>query len=83
MGSAGQEPEHPLGVLVIRRLPENLASHNHGRVGGEHKPVRHALADRVTFRVGDASDVGLRRFARFDIFVHVSRLDFYIDPGLP
>jgi hypothetical protein len=37
----------------------------------------------VTFCVGDASDVSLRSLAGFDILVHVSRLDFNVDPGLP
>ena len=83
MGSAGQQPEHPLGARIIRRLPQNLAFNNHCRVGREHEAVRHALADGVPLGVGDASDVDLWCLAGLDVLVYVSRQDLDVDPGLP
>ena len=83
MRSAGEQPQHARRILIIRRLPQDLAFDDHGRVGRKHASAGHAPADRTALGLGHAADVDLWRFAGFDVLVDVGRLDVDLDPGFP
>jgi len=43
MGVAGEHPQHPLGVLLVFRLPDNLPVHHHDGVAGDEDGVGRVL----------------------------------------